>query len=711
MTLSPLLEFYDPGDAPHEALGRAARTVSRGALYLGGGIGVEKQATPKGEVFHVVSGSASKPETFTGPLSAVIRAFTLAGESGMSDSPGGSTKISDPAVAARLRELLDLEASAKRELDRMEARIARRNKNGGVATVFSPGRTDENWEQRRVEELKSDLQRLAAERAKLLSTGNVEEVEQKRPGTNFTKIPPQNVKKLSGIISHYAKMAHPFSACVRDQIKHGLSDDHAKRRCAVVTDLGKGTTKWRNGGGKKKVAEAELEIQLALARTEVCVEQFGLLVTVQMVEQGLGDDVPTGMKLIEEGVTRDWSLLALAGHPLAEAAFGLQEKFEDKLHPRDPHGMFKSKLGGLKKPGDKFSLFGIKVSASGGRGFRISDERGDLGKQESVFAKNPVEVASIAVNRSVRSTNPQSIGGATKYPSLAHVPGDRPGDPKAVDLKKGSTVTSGGTVIAQTRRIDITPETPRQRTLRQMEHSPPPKPRAPGAPARSPVPELAGRKTAAAHIHGKETVERANQVQLGKVKIADLKSGEHEKIAQVLDFGAGEYEKSKLTVHQMKSKELKTMASKVRAAAKDARRRAGLKEGEGGIGVMLEGFNAGSSSSSSSSSKYDESKHPRGQGRFVQKGASGSDVKKVQQKVGAKVDGQFGTSTVAKVKAFQKTHGLKVDGIVGAQTNAALAGRYATARKTTPGAIVTPKLKKSKKPSSSPTRARGGLLV
>jgi hypothetical protein len=54
-------------------------------------------------------------------------------------------------------------------------------------------------------------------------SGKVEEVEQVRPGTNFTKIPPQNVARLKGIIEHYKGMAHPFTACVRDQIKHGLS--------------------------------------------------------------------------------------------------------------------------------------------------------------------------------------------------------------------------------------------------------------------------------------------------------------------------------------------------------------------------------------------------------------------------------------------------------------------------------------------------------
>jgi hypothetical protein len=53
-------------------------------------------------------------------------------------------------------------------------------------------------------------------------------------------------KKLKGLL---AKYGNDFTQCVKDQKKHGLSDDHAKRRCAVLKDVAQGTTKWR---GKKK---------------------------------------------------------------------------------------------------------------------------------------------------------------------------------------------------------------------------------------------------------------------------------------------------------------------------------------------------------------------------------------------------------------------------------------------------------------------------
>lgn len=94
--------------------------------------------------------------------------------------------------------------------------------------------------------------------ARLLREGwtfvQLAEVEQARPGTNWTKIPPKNVHRLQPIIDHYKGMVHPFGTCVRDQLKHGLSRDHAERRCAVVKDLGRKTTKWR--GQEAAVLEA-----------------------------------------------------------------------------------------------------------------------------------------------------------------------------------------------------------------------------------------------------------------------------------------------------------------------------------------------------------------------------------------------------------------------------------------------------------------------
>jgi hypothetical protein len=76
-----------------------------------------------------------------------------------------------------------------------------------------------------------------------------------------------------------------------------------------------------------------------------------------------------------------------------------------------------------------------------------------------------------------------------------------------------------------------------------------------------------------------------------------------------------------------------------------------------------------------------EGKHPRGGkgsasgGKFVAKGANGTEVRAVQRRVGARVDGAFGDKTKAAVERFQRQHGLQIDGIVGRQTLAALRGR------------------------------------
>ena len=57
---------------------------------------------------------------------------------------------------------------------------------------------------------------------------------------------------------------------------------------------------------------------------------------------------------------------------------------------------------------------------------------------------------------------------------------------------------------------------------------------------------------------------------------------------------------------------------------------------------------------------------------MLKKGDMGPSVKKLQQLLGVKDDGNFGPKTEAKVKSFQKSKGLVVDGLVGQKTWAAL---------------------------------------
>lgn len=55
-------------------------------------------------------------------------------------------------------------------------------------------------------------------------------------------------------------------------------------------------------------------------------------------------------------------------------------------------------------------------------------------------------------------------------------------------------------------------------------------------------------------------------------------------------------------------------------------------------------------------------------GHLIKRGATGKDVTRIQNAVGAKADGVFGPDTEKAVKGYQKRHGLSVDGIVGPKT-------------------------------------------
>lgn len=49
-------------------------------------------------------------------------------------------------------------------------------------------------------------------------------------------------------------------------------------------------------------------------------------------------------------------------------------------------------------------------------------------------------------------------------------------------------------------------------------------------------------------------------------------------------------------------------------------------------------------------------------------GSNGEDVKKLQEKLGANIDGDFGPGTEKKVKEWQTSNGLTADGVVGDET-------------------------------------------
>lgn len=433
--MTALSEFYESGNAPHEALGRAARRLaSGGALYLGGGVGIERRREGDADSYAISHAApGSKEEVFRGPLSAVMRAFALAGGSSAPDTPGGAAQVTDPAVAARLRELSDEEAECKRDIARYTARAARRRaqaSKAGVATTlpWSPvAREDDQWELRMVEEKKADLSRIQAERKRLLATGKVEEAaEAGKPGTNWSQVTPANRKKIGPIVSHYMKSAHPFIECVRDNRKR--FGDRAEQVCAVVKDMGKRSTKWRKGGSSKVSEEVERLLVAAEDRLSVIDEAFGVGMAIELaqlpssaVKLGAPGTLGEELATLGELAAADLGLLALAGHPLAVMVF---EGFDEGLHPRDPHGKFREKMGALKKQGDHFSMFGVSISHSGGRGYAVNNLRGDLGTMRTAFTPNPKSAVEMAVGRSLASKDPNSLGGAKSYSSVADLPGN-----------------------------------------------------------------------------------------------------------------------------------------------------------------------------------------------------------------------------------------------------------------------------------------------
>lgn len=358
--------IYASENAPHEALGRAARTLSRGgALYLGGGVGLEKVVGPnRGESFRLTRGGKVEKTVFPGALSAVIAGFSAAGGSTAADTPGGVVSVPDAAVAARLRELADELSERRRSLAMLERRVAARaaREQGGG---WLPGaRDDDGWDQRRRVELGAEIAALEAERGRLIAAGAVEEVEQARPGTNFTKIPAQNVKRLAPLVKHYAGKAHPFTACVADQVKHGLSEDHAKRRCAVVKDLGRGTTNWR---GKAKESELELVVAGAGALLETVESVLGVAVVlegsdelgglrgqvVEAVELLAACDDPYAVVLAEAFATAPSAAAQPSGlrAPRKPTAPGADAEYDDEKHPRGKKGT--SEGGRFVKKGAK----------------------------------------------------------------------------------------------------------------------------------------------------------------------------------------------------------------------------------------------------------------------------------------------------------------------------------------------------------------------
>jgi HK97 family phage prohead protease len=68
---------------------------------------------------------------------------------------------------------------------------------------------------------------------------------------------PHAREKLRALIRYYMTKAHPWAECVRDNSRR-FGPEGAKKVCAVLKDLGEGTTRWRKADTSKRDYGAEL---------------------------------------------------------------------------------------------------------------------------------------------------------------------------------------------------------------------------------------------------------------------------------------------------------------------------------------------------------------------------------------------------------------------------------------------------------------------
>jgi len=108
--------------------------------------------------------------------------------------------------------------------------------------------------------------------------------EDTRPGTNWKQVSPGAKRKISPIVRHYMKSAHPFTECVRDNRKR--FGDRAEQVCAVVKDMGKRTTKWR--GNESEQAERAIN---ALIEAGQMTDGDLEVIARQLVEQMSDDEI------------------------------------------------------------------------------------------------------------------------------------------------------------------------------------------------------------------------------------------------------------------------------------------------------------------------------------------------------------------------------------------------------------------------------------
>lgn len=76
-------------------------------------------------------------------------------------------------------------------------------------------------------------------------------------------VSPEARGHLRELLKHYAKMPHPFRACVRDNMKR-FGPGRTEKVCATLKDMIRGTHNWRNHDGVAASVEITDEVEQIL---------------------------------------------------------------------------------------------------------------------------------------------------------------------------------------------------------------------------------------------------------------------------------------------------------------------------------------------------------------------------------------------------------------------------------------------------------------
>jgi hypothetical protein len=90
------------------------------------------------------------------------------------------------------------------------------------------------------------------------------DIAKKLKGISLEKVSPTARIKLRNILKKYARSAHPFRDCVRDNMKR-FGPGRTEAVCATLKDQIKGNTKWRKGGAKMGEGDLVIDADVLLA--------------------------------------------------------------------------------------------------------------------------------------------------------------------------------------------------------------------------------------------------------------------------------------------------------------------------------------------------------------------------------------------------------------------------------------------------------------